>query len=137
MAEIRRAELIPILIDTSVWISFFRGDPRVVDQIKSFIQTDRIRTAPLIIAELLQGARDDTELWDIAESMEAFPRLPEPPGIWDEAGKLSYRLRRKGITLGLADCYLAVLAKLNGVGIFTLDLGFKKAAEQEMGIESV
>ncbi|UCD85225.1 MAG: PIN domain-containing protein [Deltaproteobacteria bacterium] len=137
MAETKRAESTPILTDTSAWISFFRGDPKVVEQIKSLIRTDRIRISSLIIAELLQGARNDAELKDLAESMEAFPRFPEPPGIWDEAGKLSYRLRRKGVTLGLADCYLTVLAKINGAGIYTLDLNFKKIAKQEIKIECI
>ncbi len=39
---------------------------------------------------------------------------------------LSFRLKKAGKSIGLADCYIATIAKENGATIYTLDEHFKE-----------
>jgi predicted nucleic acid-binding protein len=49
-----------------------------------------------------------------------FEFLDESADLWQAAGELSNTLRRKGKSVGLSDCYLAVSAKSRKVKILTL-----------------
>ncbi|WP_243689476.1 PIN domain-containing protein [Geotalea toluenoxydans] len=103
---------------------FWRGDA-----------VDRRRTGLLhriILAELMQGAKSDKELAVLADFPHVFEFLPETPELWAAAGRLSFDLRRKGQTIGLADCFIAAAAAQAGVPLATLDAHFeivKKAAK--------
>jgi predicted nucleic acid-binding protein len=55
----------------------------------------------------------------IQDFTRIFPLLKEPPGAWVEAARLSFKLRRKGRSLSLRDCYVGVLARKNGVLLYT------------------
>ena len=43
-----------------------------------------------------------------------------------KAGRLSYNLKKKGKTINLIDCYIAIIAQEHGCQIFTLDEHFKE-----------
>lgn len=40
--------------------------------------------------------------------------------------RLAYQLKRKGKTVNLADCYIAIIAQEQGCRVFTLDEHFKE-----------
>ncbi|WP_461395006.1 type II toxin-antitoxin system VapC family toxin [Deferrisoma sp.] len=113
-----------ILVDTSVWIEFFRGREPCRAAVDRWIQEDRVVCVGLVLGELLQGARSRREQRVLEEFSRVFPFLPESPTLWAQAGLLSNRLRREGTTVGLADCYLAVSAVAAGVRMATLDRHF-------------
>jgi len=52
-----------ILVDTSVWIDFFRGEPsREREILKACLdQREYIATSGIIVQEILQGIRDDAQ----------------------------------------------------------------------------
>lgn len=82
----------------------------------------------------MQGAKSGKELSVLKDFKHTFAFLPESPSVWEKAGELSYRLRRKGITVGLADCFIAISARESSVRIFTLDTHFERLKE-EAGIK--
>jgi hypothetical protein len=86
-----------ILIDTSVWIDYFRNQSAVfVDFVADIVKKHEICVPRIVLAELMQGAKSEKELSVIAEFMEAFTIIDQTDQTWVNAGKLSYELRKKG-----------------------------------------
>jgi len=81
--------------------------------------------AGIVLAEFIRGAKSEKELEVLREFRHVFPCLEESVDLWQAAGELSNTLLRKGKSIGLSDCYLAVSAKSNQVTILTLDKHFE------------
>lgn len=113
-----------VLIDTSVWIEYFRKKAPFFAQVESLIDEGRVCTLRFIIAELVQGARSDPESTVLESATQIFHLLEEQPDTWLEAGRLSSRLRRAGRSVGLGDCYIATMARQHDVPIWSLDKHF-------------
>jgi predicted nucleic acid-binding protein len=108
-----------ILIDTPVWQDYFRQEKQVFRLINHLMDTGRICCLDLGVAELLTTAKTQKEMDIFQGFTQVFPVLQEPPGAWVEAARLSFGLRQKGKILPLRDCYVAVMAKGNGVWLYT------------------
>lgn len=119
------AALVKVLVDTSVWIEFFRKREPLHTAVLELLDADRVCCTGLILGELMQGAKSERELSVIRDFTSVFPFLPETPQLWEKAGRLSYALRRKGVTVGLADCFIAVSAVDAGAQLFSLDSHFE------------
>ena len=50
--------------------------------------------------------------------------------LWIDAGDLSARLREQGLTIGLADCFIAVVALKNQIPVLTEDRHFAELQRQ-------
>jgi len=115
-----------VLVDTSVWIAYFQGSPpaRIPDVVDAILAKCEVCVPKIVIAELIQGAHSPKALATIGDFLDAFTIIAEGPDSWVEAGNLSYALKKKGKTVNLADCYIAVLARENHCSILTLDRHF-------------
>ena len=113
-----------VLVDTSVWIEFFRKSDPSFTIVQTLLAEDRVCTIGLILAELMQGSKTEKELEILGEFIHAFEFLPENPSLWRKAGELSFRLRKQGMSIGLADCFIAVAAREGGVALLSLDRHF-------------
>ena len=114
-----------VLIDTSVWISYFRdSDAALSDRVSEMLASVEVCVPKVVIAELMQGARSEKEIAALEEFAEAFTIIDQTESSWLQAGKLSYTLKRKGATVHLVDCYIAVLAEEHRCAILTLDRHF-------------
>ena len=80
--------------------------------------------------EVKQGVKSEREMSVLKDFKHIFPFLPESPLLWESAGLLSYRLRRKGITVGLSDCLIAVSAQEADASLYTLDTHFGRIKEE-------
>ena len=118
-----------VLIDTSIWINYFRGKKETLEKVNKLIDSGRVCCLRLIIAELIQGAKTEREMRVIKDLADVFPILAESPDSWENAGILSLRLRKAGKNIGLSDCYIATVAQENGALIYTLDEHFKDICE--------
>jgi len=85
----------------------------------------------VVIAELIQGARSEKEIGVIKGFVEAFTIVEEGKETWYKAGKLSYDLKKKGKTINLTDCYIAVIAREHNCSILTLDKHFKEIQKHD------
>lgn len=85
----------------------------------------RVCCAGIVLAELIQGAKSEKELSILRDFRHVFEFLDESIDLWQAAGELSHALLRKGKSIGLSDCYLAVAAKENKVTMLTLDRHFE------------
>lgn len=118
-----------VLIDTSVWIEYLKKNNSFRGKIIKLLDENKVAVAGLIIAELIQGAKSAKEVKLIQSFTSTFEVLKEGVQTWEKAGVLSFEMRGKGKTVGLADCYLATLALENNSAIFTLDKHFKEIAK--------
>jgi predicted nucleic acid-binding protein len=113
-----------VLVDTSAWIDFFRKKEPSYSIVSELLTENRIVSAGIIVAELLQGAKSEKEVAVIKDFIHVFEFLSETPQLWEEAGELSYNMRRKGKTMGLSDCLIAVVTKHYNSSLLTLDTDF-------------
>ncbi|MCP2518960.1 PIN domain-containing protein [Candidatus Aminicenantes bacterium AC-335-K20] len=116
-----------ILIDTSVWIDYFRNkSSNLSEKVDKILSEDEIYVPKIIIAELIQGAKSEREISVIKDFIDAFNIIDQKEDTWIKAGRLSYNLKKKGKTINLIDCYIAIIAQEHGCQIFTLDEHFKE-----------
>ena len=115
-----------VLIDTSVWIAFFRNtSPELSEKVEELISNAEVCVPHIVIAELIQGAKSDREISTIESFVDAFTIVDQTENTWTKAGKLAYNLKKRGKTINLADCYIAVIAQEQACRIYTLDVHFK------------
>lgn len=116
-----------VLIDTSIWIDYFQNAaPQLSVQVDELLSHSEICVPKVVIAELIQGAHSEKEINVIKEFLEAFRIVGETEESWLKAGKLSYTLKKRGKTVNLADCYIAVIAHEQNCAILTFDKHFKE-----------
>jgi len=123
MLTIEQADL--ILVDTSIWIDFFRKKVNIFERLSQLVEEKRVVTVKLVIAELIQGVKQEKEIEAIKSLGDVIPILTESSDVWEKVGKLSYELRKKSKTVGLADCYIAVMAVIHNARLFSLDQHFR------------
>lgn len=62
-----------ILVDSSVWIDFFRGkDTAQVERLDALFAKERIAVGDLIVTEVLQGFRSERAFNQARRALEAF-----------------------------------------------------------------
>jgi tRNA(fMet)-specific endonuclease VapC len=116
-----------ILVDTSAWIDYFnKPDSETGKIVEQILRNGRAVLAGIVLTEILQGAKIKTEFDAILESMLALPLLEASLTTWIEAGRISFALRKKGITIPTTDLIIACLVLENNCSILTLDLHFQE-----------
>lgn len=116
-----------ILVDSSVWITAWRGTSEDVSaELARLIEIESARINPLIYIELLQGARDAAHQRTLRSLLSAVPVLALTPEIWEEIPILSLRWRSKGIQLATVDSTIAGHAHSTGMRLWSLDKVFSK-----------
>jgi predicted nucleic acid-binding protein len=120
-----------VLIDTSVWILALRaGGPVAVRQeVEQLLATGRVATTPIVILELLTGARSSREFRELKEDLEALKQLELSPSVWERAYKLGYDLRRAGLTIPTVDIMIAALALEYDCLLLHADRHFEQIAQ--------
>lgn len=116
-----------VLVDTSIWVDYLRGITSIVaEKVDRLLSDAEVCVPKIVLAELLQGAKYDREVSAVKDFLEAFTIIDQGPDTWLKAGKLSRRLRSRGQTIHLIDCYIAVIAEENNCTVFTLDEHFRE-----------
>lgn len=119
-----------ILIDTSVWIEYFRGkNLDICTKVDQFLSHASIFVPKIVIAELIQGAKSEKEIKVVKEFVDAFNIIDQTKDTWIEAGQLSFDLKKRGWNINLTDCYIALISKENNCLIFSLDIHFKEISK--------
>lgn len=114
-----------ILIDTSIWIDYFKNKASgIADKVDEILAGDEVHVPKIVIAELIQGARSEKEITVVEKFADAFNIVDQGADTWIKAGRLSYMMKKKGKSINLSDCYIAVIAQEHNCSIFTLDKHF-------------
>jgi predicted nucleic acid-binding protein len=117
------------LVDTSVWIEFFRGTPAIKNFLQKWIARDEVFTAGPILFELLQGIRSPEEKKQVKEALLSTNYIEITFHDWEEAAFLASSLRAKGITLPMTDILIAHLGKTRNLEITSFDPHFDQIPE--------
>ena len=111
------------LVDTSVWIAYFRGQENV-KQLDQIIETNSIRTNDLILSELLPLIRLKNEN-NLAEILETVQKLPLEIN-WEQIRNIQLLNLKNGINkVGIPDLIILQNAIQNKATLLTLDNHFK------------
>lgn len=115
-----------VLIDTSVWIDYFKGiDNQFAEKVDEVLTFSEVYVPRVVIAELIQGAKSEKEVSVIEEFIGAFNIVDQTEDTWLKAGRLSFFMKRKEASISIIDCYIAVIADENNCKIFSLDEHFR------------
>ncbi len=118
-----------ILVDTSVWIDYFRGKSEAVQKLDKIIDQGLVLVSGLILQEVLQGSRDRTAFERLRKEMEIWKYEKELPEDFIEAARLFAKLRWKGVTIPPSDCLVAAVALRRRVPLFARDAHFESIKE--------
>lgn len=101
------------LVDTTVWIDFFRntGTPQVRELERLIESNEDICTCGVVLTEVLQGIRNDADYRQTVTAFDAFIFLPMAQQTFQKAAELYRALRSKGFTIrNSIDCMIAAVA---------------------------
>ena len=115
-----------VIVDTSVFIDFFKGSDKIAKEVTKLLETNRVISTGIIIAELMQGIKKTNEEEQIKYLLTGVSILEISTPLWFKVGRLSSSLRRKGINIPLTDTAIAILALEYDLVLFTLDSHFKQ-----------
>lgn len=117
-----------ILVDSSVWIDYFRGaETPQVELLDGMFGRTPLAVGDLIVAEVLQGVRDDKEFNLVRRTLDAFARV-EMGGyeLAVEAARNYRKLRVKGLTVRKTiDCLIATRCIEDGLTLLHADRDFR------------
>ena len=111
-----------VLVDTSVWIEFFRRPSRI--DLRSIVDLDEVVTCLPVLQEVLQGFREQAAFTLARESMLALPMVEAPLGqeVFEDAVGLFRRARAAGMSVrSSVDCLIAACALRNGLSVLHHD----------------
>ncbi len=112
-----------VMIDTSIWIEYFKGNEAAAAVIDDQAGYDLYVMGP-IVSELIQGMKTENEMELFAVLIESLPCLKILDRHWLAAGLTGSELRKKGITVPLPDLLIYTVAAENNCAIFSLDNHF-------------
>jgi hypothetical protein len=122
-----------ILVDTSIWIDFFRGvDSPHRKKLHELIKEEAdICLCNVILTEILQGIKSDKEFAAIKEYLLCYPIYSlRNVNSYVEAAGLYRRCRQKGYLLHKTiDVLIAMVAIENELLLFHKDKDFDKIAK--------
>jgi predicted nucleic acid-binding protein len=116
-----------VLVDTSVWIDFFsaRPEPHVNTFETLIADREDICICGIILTEILQGIRNDTEFRKTRILLGNLIYLPMAYDDYVRSAQIYRHLRRKGITIRKSvDCMIAAVALAHNVFLLHNDRDF-------------
>jgi predicted nucleic acid-binding protein len=114
-----------ILVDTSVWIEYFKNNKKYVPLIENNLNLENVLITGPVISELLHGVKGSKEYEMLSSSISAIPYIECLYEDWMETGNVLYRLREKGVSIPLTDVLIAVVAIREDALVLTQDKHFK------------
>lgn len=117
-----------ILVDTSVWIDFFKGagtsQVRLLE--KHILDNADIAICGIILTEILQGIRDDKQYRRVKRYLKPLILLPMDENTFIRAADLFRQLRKQGLTIRKTnDCIIAATAIQHGAALLHKDRDFE------------
>jgi predicted nucleic acid-binding protein len=90
-----------IMVDTSVWVDYFRGEPTPqTDRLDSLLGTELIAMGDLILAEVLQGFDREQDFDQARKLLTSFVMIElGGPDIAIQAARNFRTLRALGVTI--------------------------------------
>lgn len=116
-----------LLIDTSVWVEFFRGNPPPGLRELLTDQLPEVATTEPIVMEVLAGATDDRAVRQLETLVNGLVLLPvDAARDYHDAAAIYRAARRRGQTVRkLVDCLIAAVAIRRDATVIHRDRDFE------------
>ena len=129
-----------ILVDTSVWIGWFRKRPTpATARLRVLLDEGRgFGVTPVIVQEILQGAADEREFALLDEYFSTQTMLMPDDALrtHSRAARLYFDCRRRGFTpRSTIDCLIAQIALDHAARLLHDDRDFERIAMVAPGLE--
>ncbi|HSN31758.1 MAG TPA: PIN domain nuclease [Ideonella sp.] len=128
-----------ILVDSSVWIDFFRNEPTLqAEWLDRNLGVEGLVVGDLILAEVLQGFKDDKGFNEARRLLGQLEQVSVGgTELAIEAARNYRRLRTAGVTVrGTVDVLIATRCMADGLRLLHSDRDFD-AFEQHLGLRVV
>lgn len=116
-----------MLVDSSVWINFFNGviTPET-DYLDQALGSETILVGDIILGEVLQGFRRDSDFDQALRTLSLFPQVTMLNSVIAISSAQHYRrLRKSGITVRKTiDCFIATWCIAQDVALLHSDRDF-------------
>ena len=114
-----------ILVDTSIWIDFLRGENSLERRMlhKLIEDEEEISITGIILTEILQGIKEDKKYQITKNYLLEFP-MYEPSGIntYIDAARIYRECRNNGKTIrSTIDCIIAAICLENDLSVLHKD----------------
>ncbi len=128
-----------ILVDSSVWIDYFNGlATRQTDRLDELLGSDLLLTGDIILAEVLQGFRDDRDFRRAKRALDGLEfRAMLGRDIALKSAANTRALRAQGVTVRKTiDMLIATFCIENGHELLHADRDFDPI-ERHLGLRTV
>ena len=115
-----------ILVDTTIWIEFFRTRSKIGDHVETLLMENAVWTCGIVMFEVLQGIKSEGEKNKILSILASLPYVEMTKKLWQSAAELSILVKKSGLNLPLSDIFIAAIAIENDLSVYTLDNHFKQ-----------
>jgi len=110
-----------ILVDSTIWIEFFKSKTDFVDEMESLMESKNVITIEPIFAELLYGSRSDKERNKIISYWKVLPVINFSEGSFIESADFANKSNFHNVGIGLIDSILINATIKNKCLLWTLD----------------
>jgi len=118
-----------IIVDTSIWIEYFKNNSDYVPFVEENLNLENIYIIGPIISELLHGVKNEKEYLMLSKSISAILYLDCIFEDWIKTGSILFNLKKRGKIIPLTDALIAAVAIRVNAAILTLDQHFKDIPE--------
>lgn len=115
-----------VVVDTSVWIDFLAG--LSTPPLEEGLSQGSVILPPLVVAELVSGARRERERAAIEYLIEKIPVHETPLAHWMRVGELRRGLRDKGLSVSTPDAHVVQCALDRDAVLLSRDAVFARIA---------
>jgi len=110
-----------ILVDSTIWIEFFKSKTDFVDEMESLMESKNVITIEPIFAELLYGSSGDKERNKIISYWKVLPGINFSEGSFIESADFANKSNFHNVGIGLIDSILINATIKNKCLLWTLD----------------
>lgn len=117
-----------LLVDSTVWIDFFRGYETIQTEklVQSIRNRDDLCICGFILTEVLQGIRDEKEHLSAKEHFDNLLYLEATRSTFELGAAIYRQLRSKGNTVrNSMDCLIAAIVLQHGVHFLENDRDYQ------------
>lgn len=116
-----------LVVDTSIWIDFFAG--RSVPLLEEALALGSVVLSPIVLAELVSGARRWTDLEALLGLLDDLPLHETGRDHWIRVGQLRARLGAAGTAVSTPDSHVAQCALDRNAPLLSRDAVFARIAD--------
>lgn len=109
-----------IVIDTSIWIEYFKNHEPYSSLVSYELENRNVLAVECVFGEILQGCRSQSEINMVKGHYDNLPKINDQ-NLWVEAGLYSSKNKLFSKGVGLIDTVILLAARKEKAFIWTLD----------------